>query len=198
MLRFVASSTALARATAVAGDSPSGAPSADAFVRTHYGFAWRVLRRAGLSPSDADDAAQRVFLIAAARLADIELGSERAFLYRTARRVASVAHRTARRRADQHELEDDAEPDASPLPDELVEQRRARALLDSILRDLPEDLSAALVLFDIEGLTKSEVAEALGVPAGTVASRVKRARAEVEAHLLRRRARALRHGGALP
>lgn len=198
MLRFVALSSASARATPVAGDPPSGAPSADAFVRAHYGFAWRVLRRAGLSPSDADDAAQRVFLVAAARLSEITPGSERAFLYRTARRVASVAHRTARRRPDSHELESEHEVDASPQPDELVEQRRARALLDSILRELPEELSAALVLFDIEGLTKSEVAEALAVPPGTVASRVKRARAEVEAHLSRRRARALRHGGALP
>ena len=198
MVRLVVPSPAPARATAEAAAPPADAASVDAFVRAHYGFAWRVLRRAGLSPSDADDAAQRVFLIATARLSDIERGSERAFLYRTARRVASVAHRTARRRPDQHELEGDAEPDAAPPPDELVEQRRARALLDSILRELPEELSAALVLFDIEGLTKSEVAEALGVPPGTVASRVKRARAEVEAHLSRRRARALRHGGALP
>ena len=198
MVRLVAPSSASARATTELAEPRPDAASIDAFVRAHYGFAWRVLRRAGLSPSDADDAAQRVFLIAAARIAEIQLGSERAFLYRTARRVASVAHRTARRRPDTHELEDDAEPDGAPLPDQLVEQRRARALLDSILRELPEDLSAALVLFDIEGLTKAEVAEALGVPPGTVASRVKRARAEVEAQLMRRRSRALRHGGALP
>jgi RNA polymerase sigma factor (sigma-70 family) len=139
----------------VAGDPPAGALSADAFVRAHYGFAFRVLRRAGLSPSDADDAAQRVFLVASARLSEIKPGSERAFVYRTARRVASVAHRSARRRPDSHELESDHEIDGSPQPDELVEQRRARALLDSILRELPEDLSAALVLFDIEGLTRS-------------------------------------------
>lgn len=198
MVRLVAPSSASARATPEVVEPRPDAASIDAFVRAHYGFAFRVLRRAGLSPSDADDAAQRVFLIAAGRIAEIQLGSERAFLYRTARRVASVAHRTARRRPDTHELESDVEPDAAPPPDELVEQRRARALLDSILRELPEDLSAALVLFDIEGLTKAEVAEALGVPPGTVASRVKRARAEVEAHLMRRRARALRHGGALP
>src|SRR5690349_8485730 len=55
-----------------------------AFVREHHGFVWRVLRRFGLAPADADDAAQKVFLIAVTRLGDIASGSEKAFLFRTA------------------------------------------------------------------------------------------------------------------
>lgn len=167
----------------------------DAFVRTHYAFAWRVLRRSGLAPADADDAAQKVFLIATSRLEDISRGSERAFLYRTASHIASKVHRSARRRPESPGLQDADEVDGQPLPDALLDHRRARDLLDRVLAELPEDLRATLILFDIEGLTKTEVAEALGVPPGTVASRVKRARAEVEARVARHQARS-RHRGA--
>src|SRR5688572_31507735 len=73
------------------GDAASG------FARRYFDFVWRVLRRLGLSTADADDAAQRVMLIATSRLADIEAGRERAFLFRTATFVASRAHRSRRR-----------------------------------------------------------------------------------------------------
>jgi RNA polymerase sigma-70 factor (ECF subfamily) len=161
----------------------------DAFVRLHHAFVWRVLRRNGLAPADADDAAQKVFLIALGRLSDIHAGSERAFLYRTAAHVASKAQRSVRRRPDTAALGERDEPDQDPLPDALLDQRRARELLDRILAELTDELRAALILFDLEGLTKQEVAEALGIPPGTVASRVRRAREEVEAHVLRYQAR---------
>jgi len=167
----------------------------EAFVREHYAFAWRILRRAGLSPEDADDAAQRVFLIATERLADIHPGSERAFLFRTAAHIASKAHRSRRRRPDVPSTEVDEAVDASPSLEDLLDQRRARDILDGILAELAPDLSAVFVLFDIEGLKKNEVAEALAIPPGTVASRLKRAREEIEARVVRLRARARRKGG---
>ncbi len=167
----------------------------EAFVREHYAFAWRILRRAGLSPEDADDAAQRVFLIATERLADIRPGSERAFLFRTAAHVASKAHRSRRRRPDAPSIEVDEAVDAAPSLEDLLDQRRARDILDGILAELPLDLSAVFVLFDIEGLKKNEVAEALAIPPGTVASRLKRAREEIEIRVARLRARARTKGG---
>jgi RNA polymerase sigma-70 factor, ECF subfamily len=182
-------------------EPPAAAPrepeAADDFVRRHHAFVWRVLRRNGLAPADADDAAQKVFLITLARLSDIQSGSERAFLYRTAAHVASKAQRSVRRRPDTASLGERDEPDHEPLPDALLDQRRARELLDRILGELSDELRAALILFDLEGLTKQEVAEALGIPPGTVASRVRRAREEVEARVLRHQAR-LRSKGAPP
>jgi RNA polymerase sigma-70 factor, ECF subfamily len=160
---------------------------ADAFVREHHAFVWRVLRRSGLSPSDADDAAQRVFLIAVARLHTIAQGSERAFLYRAAARVASNAHRSLRRRRETPGFEGTEEPDSRPTPDALLDQRRARALLDRVLGELSEDLRAIIILFELEGLRTPEIAEALGIPAGTVSSRLRRARAEVEQRVARYR-----------
>jgi RNA polymerase sigma-70 factor (ECF subfamily) len=182
-----------------AGASEAGleAGRVEAFVREQHAFVWRVLRRLGLSSADADDAAQRVFMIAVGRLRDIQRGSERAFLFRTARHVASKAHRSRSRRPEALELEEDGGAGDHPTADTLLDQRRARDLLDRILAELSEELRSVFVLFDIEGLTKSEVAEALGIPAGTVASRLSRARAEIEARVLRHQARA-RFRGAPP
>jgi RNA polymerase sigma-70 factor (ECF subfamily) len=180
---------------------PAAAPPdparVDAFLRRHHAFVWRVLRRNGLAPADADDAAQKVFLVGIARLSGIPAASERAFLYRTAAHVASKAQRSVRRRPDNAAIGDREEAAHDPLPDALLDQRRTRELLDRILTELPDDLRAALILFDLEGLTKQEVAEALGIPPGTVASRVRRARDEVEARVLRQQAR-LRSKGAPP
>lgn len=172
---------------------PVGAADRDsqvaAFVREHHAFVWRCLRRFGLSVADADDAAQRVFVIATERYEDIGAGSERGFLYRTAMHVASKTHRSARRRLEAADANVEEGPDDAPLPDELIDQHRARALLDRILAQLPPDLASVIVLFEIEELTTAEVAEALDVPQGTVASRLRRARAELESHVARYLAR---------
>jgi RNA polymerase sigma-70 factor (ECF subfamily) len=183
----------MAPSLATSGDSAR----VESFVREHYAFVWRVLRRSGLSSADADDAAQRVFLVAAARLDNIEEHSERGFLFRTAARVASNAHRSIRRRPDTPGLEAGEEPAPFPAPDDLLDQRRARDLLDRVLSELSEDLRATFILFEIEGLRTPEIAEAIGIPLGTVASRLRRARAEVEERVAHYRTRP-RSKGNLP
>jgi RNA polymerase sigma-70 factor, ECF subfamily len=155
-------------------------------VREHFAFVWRVARRLGLAPADADDAAQRVMLIASERLGDIVAGSERAFLFRTAAHVASKTHRARRSRPEDAREDCGEQADQGPTPEELVEQRRAREELDQILESLPTELRAAFVLFEIEGSSQAEVAHALGIPQGTVASRLRRARAEFTRIAIRR------------
>jgi len=168
---------------------PDHGASVQAFVREHHAFTWRCLRRLGLSPADADDAAQRVFVVAAARYEEIAVGSERAFLFRTAAHVAAKARRAAGRRLESLQGDSAQERDHAPLADELLDQRRARELLDRVLSELPEDLAAVIILFEIEGLTSAEVALALDLRPGTVASRLRRARAEIETRVTRHLAR---------
>jgi RNA polymerase sigma-70 factor (ECF subfamily) len=148
------------------------------FVRAEFKWVWRVLRRLGLSPADADDATQQVFLVVARRSAEVPRARSRSFLYQTAIRVTANAVRSLRRRRDVPS-EDLGEHWAHEPPlDELLEQRRARRLLDELLAQLPPELARVLVLAEIEQLTAQQIAELEGLPAGTVSSRLRRARAQ--------------------
>ena len=159
-----------------------------------FDFVWRSLRRLGVAPDAIDDAAQEVFVVASRRLAAIELGKERAFLFGTALRIASDARRSARRRhAREHDV--DVEPEAlSPAVDELVDRKRARELLDEIIAGLPEDAQPVFVLFELEGMTMAEIATCLDLRPGTVASRLRRGRELFCAAVARREAKRRDHG----
>jgi RNA polymerase sigma-70 factor, ECF subfamily len=145
-------------------------------VRREFRFVWRLLRRLGLPEGDADDATQQVFIIAAQRFGDIRPGRERSFLYTTALHVAFKARRSVERRREDLGAEVEPDPDGAPNPEDLVDRRRARELLDSLLDALPLELRVVLVLHEIEELSTTEIAEVIGVPAGTAASRLRRAR----------------------
>lgn len=142
--------------------------------RAHHELVWRTLRRLGLGPELAADATQQAFLIAAERLDDIRQGSERAFLFGTALRLARTAYRAGRR----WQLEDDMDhrADAGSKLEELVDRRRAVELADRVLAQMDPTLLTVFVLFEIEGLSTPEIAELVGVPLGTAASRLRRAR----------------------
>ncbi len=157
-------------------------PDLEQLVLAHFRFIWRLLRRLGLPSSDADDATQQVFLIASGKLGLIHAGRERAFLYGCALHLAAKWRQRATRQRQEPSFDDDAARAAgSPeTADDLVERARARALLDSILGELPEPLRSVFVLYEIEQLSTQEIADLLGVPRGTVASRLRRARAEFE------------------
>ncbi|MEZ4297168.1 MAG: sigma-70 family RNA polymerase sigma factor [Polyangiaceae bacterium] len=144
-----------------------------ALQEEHFEFLWRSLRRLGVPESDVDDAVQQVFLVAARRV--IQPGAERSFLFSTALRVASHARRTLRRRRESGDAVPE-QTDATPSPEELLDQRRARALLDDVLEALPMDVRAVFILFELEEMTVVEIAQVLGIPTGTAASRLRRGR----------------------
>jgi len=151
----------------------------------HFDFIWRSLRRFGLSDDRADDAAQQVFLIASRKLDAIQLGSERSFLFGTAMRVASDLRRSAAYRREIAHPDVGLDLEGGSRPDELLDQRRARELLDQVLDEMELDTRMVFVLFEIEEMTTAEIASMLGIAHGTVASRLRRAREEFEARVKR-------------
>lgn len=173
---------------------PGRAPPAELRLRvmidTHFDFIWRSLRRFGVSPVDVDDCAQQVFIIASQKLDAIAAGRERAFLFGTAVRVASDARRTRTRRREvpleagggTEAPDDEAAHAADPglTPEQATEHRRARALLDEVLAQMPMDLRAVFVLFELEEVPTQQIAELLGILVGTAASRLRRAREEYQ------------------
>jgi RNA polymerase sigma-70 factor (ECF subfamily) len=164
-----------------AGLSKGDAERFRAIVDAHFDFTWRSLRGLGVPPASIDDAAQKVFLATAQKLSSIVVGSERAFLFATARGIAANARRAQQR---SFELIDEAalvvHPDAGPDPEEALATRQAREVLDRILDGLSEDVRVVFVLYELEGQTMAEIAALLGTPMGTVASRLRRGREEFQ------------------
>jgi len=160
----------------------------------HYDFVWRSVRRLGVPPDAVDDAAQEVFVVASRKLASIELGKEKAFLFGTAMRVASDSRRAAQRRRQSPTDEQVELVDGAPALDELVDQKRAREILDDLVNQLPEDTRPVFVLFELEGMTMAKIASYLDLPAGTVASRLRRGRELFAAYVARLEARSTQHG----
>jgi RNA polymerase sigma-70 factor (ECF subfamily) len=143
-----------------------------------------------------DDAVQRVFEIAARKRHQIAEGNQRAFLFKTAVLVAAEERRRWRRAVreapDEEALLSAAA--AEPEPDEELEASRWRRRLDVVLAALDPDLRTVFVLFEFERLSSPEIAELLGLPLGTVASRLRRAREEFQLAAQRLRAQMRRQG----
>jgi RNA polymerase sigma-70 factor (ECF subfamily) len=146
-------------------------------VHDHFDFIWRLVRRLGLSPEDADDVAQQVFMTATQKLEEITPGHERSFLYGVALRVAANLKRKAHRRREHTGTELGSFHDSALAPDDATDLTLARQLLDELLATLPDELRRVFVLANIEQLELGEIAELEGIPQGTVASRLRRARA---------------------
>jgi RNA polymerase sigma-70 factor, ECF subfamily len=143
----------------------------EGMFRAHHELVWRTLRRRGLGPDAAADMVQQAFLVAAERLDDILLGSERAFLVGTALRLARSAWRGTLRL----QLEEDMDIHPGRAPD-IADARSAVDLLDLVLRKIDPALVEVFVLFELEGFSSPEISGMLDLPLGTIASRLRRAR----------------------
>ncbi len=184
----VAAETGIHRSTVDASTTDAGV-RLRSLVVDHFAFVWRALVRLGVPRRDADDATQQVFLVVQRRLGDIAAGHERAFLQGTAVRIAARFRRTQHRRREAAEEPPLDRPDPTPGPDEALDRSRARALLDEVLDNMAEDVREVFVLFELEQMTQSEIAVLLGLPQGTVASRLRRGREEFHDHVARIQAR---------
>lgn len=145
-------------------------------VDEYHDFVWRLLRRMGVPDSVTEDAAQQVFLVMSHKLEAVPEKSERSFLFGTIVRVAADVRRTQLRRREVHAESEDEWIDEAPSAEAIVDEKKARAILDGILSSMSDDLRAVFVLFEIEELGTAAVAEMLDIPVGTVSSRLRRAR----------------------
>ncbi len=155
-------------------------------------FLYRTLFRMGIPEPDLPDALQEVLLVVHRRL-DTYDGSCRlsTWLFGICLRVASTLRRTRRRRREEFM---GPETQLGPLvdhrnPEELAVARDARRRLETALDALDPEKRAILTLFEIDGIGCAAIAELLGVPKGTVFSRLAAARQAFQASLARQNAR---------
>jgi RNA polymerase sigma factor (sigma-70 family) len=153
----------------------------EALVRRHGPMVLDVARRILGNFHDAEDVFQAAFLVLARRAASVRpprlVGN---WLYGVALRTALEARRAILRR---RQKERAAVPRAEPQPPDATE---SAAVLDEELACLPEKLRVALVLCELQGRTRRDVARELGIAEGTVASRVARGRVLLARRLARR------------
>jgi RNA polymerase sigma-70 factor (ECF subfamily) len=153
----------------------------------HYDFVWRGLRRLGVSRNDVKDAAQEVFVVLASKIGHVAEGAEKSFLFQTVTRVAANFRRRQTRRSAEDAVDDlDVHADPDPNPELLADMSGRLRLLDSLLAALHPDLRAVVILCELENMTLAEAAATLEIPQGTVASRLRRARAELSSAIAMR------------
>jgi RNA polymerase sigma-70 factor (ECF subfamily) len=134
---------------------------------------------------DAEDAVQEAFLKLYRGEAWLRMQNEKGFLARTVWRVA-LDHlpKAGERTSDVAEMQLAAVGEAGASPEQNVVDEDERALLRRLIDGLPEELRQPLVLSSVEEMTSREVAEAMGIPEGTVRTRVMRARTELRRRFL--------------
>jgi RNA polymerase sigma-70 factor (ECF subfamily) len=155
----------------------------EALLRRHAGLVNAVCRRVLANPEDALDAAQEAMLAIARKIHTFD-GRARftTWCYRVATNAAlDEARRRARR----------------PSPVDIVPEPRGRSQsiddlvadqldVDAAMNQLSPDHRAAVALRDLVGLDYAEIGEVLGIPPGTVRSRIARGRAALADHLVER------------
>jgi RNA polymerase sigma-70 factor (ECF subfamily) len=155
----------------------------------HAGFVWRSLRHLGVRDADLEDVTQEVFVVVHSRFGSYDDRDKlRSWLYAICSRVAKAHVRKIVRRRENITAEP-PEADAPATQLEHIEARQALARGQEVLAALPEEQRAVFLLYEVERMSMTEVADALGCPLQTAYSRLHKARERVLAMVDRARRR---------
>ena len=148
-------------------------------------YAWALLRDGDAADDLVQDALERALSRWWLRPRGVDLAP---WLFTILRNLHVDRHRARTRRGPHVALDEAADADVAAEQENGLALRDALAALDR----LPEEQKSALLLVGVEDLTYEEAARVLGVPVGTVMSRLSRGRARLRSLLETGRATLLR------
>jgi RNA polymerase sigma factor (sigma-70 family) len=158
-------------------------------VRRYEAMVMNVCRRQLGQGADADDAFQATFFILARKARSIrKRDSVGSWLHGVAHRLSRqvLGKRATRLRCEEKMRQSAQNTPTREDPVHLASLRELGVILDDELRNLPAVCRAALVACHLEGLSTTEAAHRLGVPASTLKSRLQRGRELLRQRLQRR------------
>ena len=172
----------------LAGENPAWEELLSAHSRKVYSVCYRFTGRG----ADAEDLTQEIFIkvFHTLKTYDAAQGTFSTWLNRVARNHLVDHYRRTRKDRVTSSLEDELghleeKPSAGAGPVAGVEARERKEMLQAALDKLSPDMREAVILRDFQDLDYEEIAQVLGVPEGTVKSRINRGRLEL-ARLLKR------------
>jgi RNA polymerase sigma-70 factor, ECF subfamily len=162
------------------------------FVRLHTRQVYALCYRFTGSGAEAQDLTQEVFLRVFRTLKTFRSseGSLGTWLARLTRNLLIDHYRRSRQDRATESIEERLpvieEHGPVTRPDQILAGREASEILQAALQKLSPDLREAVILRDLQEMEYREIAQVLGIPEGTVKSRINRGRAEL-GRLLRNR-----------
>lgn len=174
-----------------AGSSVHAALDFREIFDTYGPFVTATLRRLEVPSADRHDLRQEIFVVVHRKLQEYDgRASIRSWIYGICVRMASTYRRSARvRREETHEQPELAlaSPAETTYQDRDLDARRAYAHAEVLLSRLDDEKRRVFVLYEIEGLSMNQVAEAVGCPLQTAYSRLHAARKAMKVLLQRSR-----------
>jgi RNA polymerase sigma-70 factor, ECF subfamily len=184
-----------------AGASADARPSAAVtrIYQANADFVWRSLQRLGVKDPDLDDVVQEVFVVVHERLHTFDgTAKMTTWLFGICLRVASAYRRRGFRRRETSVAEVPEPTDrTSTSPEQDLAAAESRRRLELLLDELELEKRAVFVMFEIDEMPCEEIAQIVGVPVGTVYSRLHAARKSFQKALARMQARETREEGWL-
>lgn len=145
-------------------------------------YVWHTLRRLGVGDAEREDLAHDTFMVVHRRLDTYDPARAlRPWLFGIMFRVVSEHRRSARHQREVLDATPEQHAATGPAPDDRRIAEDRRRLVLAALDALPLDRRAVFVMYELDGIAATDIAETLGMPRNTCYSHLRRGRQEFAA-----------------